>query len=727
MHIKEKMVTIQADKGKVRIKRMADGFPHIDADAETDIFFGLGFAHGYDRRMHMWLLKTICCGLASEYIGADKDLIELDRYMRWLNLGADAASEIQKLSDAHMEILNTYCRGVNKALKESNPPIESRLIGYRDDPWTPEDCLNMVKTIGFMGLAQSQGQMEKFIIQMIKNDISPQKIKELFPSIKEEISEELVDAIKQLRLIRPMIPESLQWAGRLFGMTASNNWVIGPERTGSGFPILCGDPHLALQLPSVWYNAKMTYKDRFMIGGTMPGIPALVLGRTPEMAWAVTYSPADASDYFIEEVKDGKYRYGDEWRPLDRREEILHPKKKDPVTVACFENHHGLIEKDTDDDGYYLCYAWASRKGTAAETLKNFFKLLQANDVKEAIDYFAGLTFAPFNWIMADTNGNIGYQMSGRVPKKVNGGSGLLPYMGWKQEQDWQGFEDTRHHPRVINPPEGFIVTANQDLNHFGIIKPIKLPMPVYRSNRIADLIREGRALTVEDMKIMHYDLYSLQAAAFMDLIRPQLPDTENGEILKNWDCRYDADSFGATLFERIYSVCVHLVFGETGFGTAVMDHIISETPLFAFLHGFFDDLLLNESPAWFSARSRENVLKEAIRQGLEDPPVPYGRTRHVRINNLFFGGRLPNFLGFDYGPHELIGSRATIPQTQIFKAMGQPATFAPSYRMITDLCENILHTNLAGGPSERRFSKYYTKGLEEWTTGRYFVYDPEI
>jgi len=725
MKLKDKELIFQADKGNIRIKRMADGFPHIDTDTETDLFYGLGFVHGYDRRMHMWLLKTICQGRASEYIGADEDLIELDRYMRWINLPDDTASEMKKISDDHMEILNTYCRGVNRALENSRPPIESRLIGYRPDPWMPEDCLNMIKTMGFMGLAQSQGQMEKFITQMIKNDVPPEKIKELFPVIEEEISEELIDAIKKTRLFQPMIPESVQWAGRLFGMTASNNWVIGPERTGSGFPILCGDPHLAVQLPSIWYNAKMTCKNHFMMGGTMPGIPALVLGRTPDMAWAVTYSPADASDYFIEDVKDGKYRQGDEWKPLTRREEVLHPKKADPVTVTCFETHHGLIEGDASEDGYYLSYAWASRRGTAARTLSNFFNLATAKDVKEAIDYFAGLTFAPFNWVMADKNGNIGYQMSGQVPKKESGGSGLLPYPGWKPEHDWQGFEDTLDHPRVMNPPEGFIVTANQDLNHFGKIKPIKLPMPGYRSDRIADLIREKKSLTTDDMKTLHYDLYSLQAEAFMAIFRPVLPDTKNGTILKDWDCRYDADSHGATLFERVYSEFINLVFGKTGFGQDALDHIVSETPLFAFLHGFFDDVLLGDSPAWFGERSKEDIIKGAITRALEAPAVPYGTTRKVIIKNLFFGGRLPKLLGFDYGPHEHIGSRATIPQAQIFKAMGQSATFAPSYRMITDLGETALYTNIAGGASERRFSPYYTRGLDDWINGRYRAYRP--
>ncbi|MFO7963057.1 MAG: penicillin acylase family protein [Desulfobacterales bacterium] len=166
----------------------------------------------------------------------------------------------------------------------------------------------------------------------------------------------------------------------------------------------------------------------------------------------------------------------------------------------------------------------------------------------------------------------------------------------------------------------------------------------------------------------------------------------------------------------------MELIFGGI-LGTTVMNSIVAETPLFAFLHGFFDDVLLNSSPAWFGDRLRDDVLRQAIERGLEDAAVAYGKTRHVFIRSLFFGGRLPKSLGFDYGSHEHIGSRATIPQAQIFKAMDQPATSALSYRMTTDLGENILYTNLAGRPSELRFSKYYASGLQEWINGRYHVY----
>lgn len=726
MKIKDAEVTLPAISGQVAIKRMTDGFPALRAEEKTDVFYGLGYVHGHDRQMHMWLLKIITQGRGSEVIAADDTLIELDKYMRWINLPADTATEIKKLSPQHADLLDVYCRGVNQAVADTGRPLEFKLIGYHPDPWTPEDCLNMAKVIGFMGLTQGIGDMEKFIIEMIQNNIEPAKIKELFPSIEEEISAELIDVIKKIKLMRPNIPDALPWLAGKPAYAASNNWALGPQRTASGKPILCGDPHLAIQLPSIWYNSLLEWKDRYVMGATIPGVPVLAVARTPDLAWAVTYSPADISDYFIEEIRDGKYRREDEWRSFEVREEIIRPKKKEPIAFKVYENEHGLLEGDAAEDGFFLSYAWTGRLGTVAASLSNFLNLFELQNVSQALDCFAGLTFAPFNWVCADAKGNIGYQMSGLIPVRKPGQSGLLPFLGWDPAQDWTGLEDPHRNPRVMNPPEGFIVTANQDLNHLGEIKPIKFPMPSYRADRIADLLTAHEELTIAHMKTMHYDLYSIQAEAFMALIKPLLPDTENGKILSEWDLCYDRDSLGATLFERIYGALVNIVFGEIGLGEQVLQHFITETPLFALLHGFFDRILLQDKSIWYGDFSREQIYQRAIANGLKDPAVPYGQTRQVYFNNLFFGGRLPKFLGFDYGPYALIGSRATIPQGQIFKAMGQTSTFAPSYRMITDFAEPIIEANVAGGPSDRRFSKYYTMGLKDWMGGTYHVLRPQ-
>ena len=284
MKIKNQEVFLKGTAGKVKIQRMADGFPRIETDAEIDLHYGLGYIHGHDRQLQLWLLKIIGQGRASELLKADEELIELDRYMRWINLAGNTAADVQKLSAESAEILDIYCRGVNDAVADAKTPFEFKLCGYKPDSWTPEHVILITKMIGFVGLSQSQGDAEKFIFQMIRNDVAPNKIKELFPIITEDISGDLIKLIKQVKLIRPIIPESIKWLRRLAGFSASNNWAIGPDKTSSGRAMLCGDPHLSAQLPSIMYPALMTSRDYYMMGATLPGVPSVMLGRSPRIA-----------------------------------------------------------------------------------------------------------------------------------------------------------------------------------------------------------------------------------------------------------------------------------------------------------------------------------------------------------------------------------------------------------------------------------------------------------
>ncbi len=725
MKITDQEVILNGTAGSVKIQRMPDGFPRIEADEQIDLHYGLGYLHGHDRQMQMWLTKIVGQGKASEFLKADSELIELDKFMRWINLGGNAADEVRQLSDEANQIFQTYCRGVNEAVAASKLPLEFRLIGYKPDRWTPEDIILMIKMIGFVGLAQSQGDAEKVIMQIIRNDVDPLRLKELFPYIKEDIPEDLIEIIKQVKIVRPIIPAAIKWLGRLAGFSASNNWAISPAKTASGKAMLCGDPHLAMQLPSIWYSTLMISQDHYMMGATVPGVPSIVLGRCPNLAWAATYGTMDMIDYFIEEVRDQKYRRGDKWLPFKVSEQVIRPKKKEPVVIKIYENEHGLLEGEPDEDGYYLCFAWTGGPGTAAESANNLVKVPHAKNAAEALNYFASLPFAPFSWVTADTSGNIGYQLSGLYPHRAEGTSGLLPKLGWDETQDWQGVISPAKYPRALNPEQGFIVTANQDLNHLGQVAPMTLPMSRYRADRIAELLDNGISFTAKDMKKIQYDLYSKQAEAFMEIITPLLPASENGDILKNWDRKYDRKSLGATLFERIYRELLILVFGENGMGADVVRYMIDESGTFAMLHGNFDQILLKEESAWFADLSRDEIYRKAIGRGLSKPAVPYGQTRKIYIQNIFFGGKLPKIFGFDYGPYEHIGSRATIPQSQIFKLMGRPATFAASYRMIADLDQNELLNNLPGGASDRRFSKYYKTGLAAWMSAHYHVYRP--
>ena len=280
--------------------------------------------------------------------------------------------------------------------------------------------------------------------------------------------------------------------------------------------------------------------------------------------------------------------------------------------------------------------------------------------------------------------------------------------------------------PRSINPDEGFIVTANNDLNHLGVVEPMTLPMASYRAERIRQLILEKPKLTVEDMQQIHYDRYSCQADQFMQIIHPLLPKTKRAEYLHTWDLRYEGDSFGATDFERVYYALLILVFGEMGIGREAMQELTANTSIFAMIHGNFDHILLGDSSVWFAEHSRTELYKRAIEQALSADPARHGELSKQWINNLLFEGKLPKFLGFDY-QLTLVGSRATIPQVQVFSAAGRSTTFAPSLRIICDFSSDELHANNPGGASDRRFSKYYTAGLKEWEQGIYDTFSPTL
>jgi penicillin amidase len=326
--------------------------------------------------------------------------------------------------------------------------------------------------------------------------------------------------------------------------------------------------------------------------------------------------------------------------------------------------------------------------------------------------------------VLADRHGNIGYQMSGCMPVRRAGCSGLVPLPGWDPENDWRGFVAPADLPRAYNPDAGFIATANQDLNHLGAARPINLPMGPYRAERIAALLAARDDWTVEDVEAMQMDVLSPHAERFMAIVRPLLPTTPAADILRTWDCRYDPASVGATLFERFYRGLVREVFGA-GWGAEVMRHVVGETSILADFYFNLDRILLAETSAWFGGESRDEIFARVVARSLDGPLTTWGSEQRVMMKHLMLGGRLPTWAGFDRGPIVLRGNRATIHQGQVYRSGGRVTSFAPSYRMVTDFAETCSHTSLAGGPSDRRFSPWYTSEVDAWLAGRFKTLRP--
>jgi penicillin amidase len=446
----------------------------------------------------------------------------------------------------------------------------------------------------------------------------------------------------------------------------------------------------------------------------MPGIPALLLGRTSDLAWGATYTFADTVDSWIEDCKDGSYRRGDTWQKFRERTETIERKNKPAHAVVFHENEHGVLDGDPQRAGLYLATRWSGAQ-LGARSLAALAGMWRARTVEDGRTLLGKLEPA-FNWVLADRDGHIGYQMSGLVPKRAHG-SGLVPLPGWDPANDWGGFHDAADLPRAIDPPEGFFVTANNDLNAHGKVAPITASMGSYRAERIAQLLAAKPTVDAADMQRIQLDLTSLQAERFMAILRPLLPDTTQGKLLAAWDLRYDADSRGAFLFERFYRALLVDVFGGV-LGPDVVRHLLGETGMFVDFFEAFDRVLLAPTSRWLAGRDRSAVWRAVAERALAVEPQPWRDGQQLVLAHMLFGGKLPRFAGFDRGPITLEGNRSTVHQGQVYRSGGRATSFAPSIRIVTDMARDEVHTTLVGGPSDRRFSRWYTSDLARWLAG---------
>ncbi len=704
-------------KDGIKIWRDQNGTPHVEADNVTDLYWGLGYVHANDRGMQMLLMRILGQGRASELLQASEDTLNVDKFFRRVNWSGNVQEQLDQLSKEEMDKLHAYCEGANDVFARKCP-WEMKMLGYRPENWQPEDFITIFRMIGYLTLVQSQDEVERLFVELVQGDVPKDYLEELFPGILGGLDVEL---LKKVTLPERIMPFDTLWNLPLPRMMASNNWVISGGKTGSGNPIMANDPHLEVnRLPNVWSEVVLQQNGQYVAGGTMPGLPVVLVGRSNDLAWGATYSFIDAIDSWVEKCKDGKFyrEEGDQWVEFTQRKEIIKRKKKDPVEITFYENDHGVLDGDPTIEGYYLATRWAAGTSGAA-TLNSVLKMFDAKTVEEGMDLF-GRIESGWDIVLSDTKGNIGFQMTGLAPKRREGVSGFVPLPGWKKENDWLGFYDYTEMPRVINPEKGYFSTANNDLNEYGSASPINMPMGSYRADRIDQLLESGNGISVEDVQKMHFDVYSLQAEYFMKILKPLLPDTPQAGILKNWDLKYDKDSKGAYLFEEFYKELYQQVFGIKGLGEEVVKFLACETGAFIDFYDNFDRILLAEKSIWFGDRSREEIYETSLAKILSLNPKPWGESRKFTMIHILFEGKLPKFLGFDRGPITGIGSRATIHQGQIYRSAGRDTTFFPSFRLITDMGSDEFVSNIAGGPSDRRFSKWYCSDLENWLTGKY-------
>ncbi len=700
----------------VELSRDEHGVPHIEASDLEGAHWAMGYCHALDRGMQMCFMRLLGQGRAAECLRSDDELVEIDRFFRRMNwAGVKMKEQIDGLDPEMRTLCDAYNAGVNARFAKARP-FEFKLVGYRPEPWTIEDTMLISRMVGYLTLSQSQAEVERMFVELVQAGVPDDKLEALFPGCTDGLERELIGRIE---LDERVVPEALTWMTGTPRMMASNNWVVSGAKTRSGAAMMSNDPHLEVnRLPNVWCELALETPEQYMLTMTMPGMPAALIGRNRDLSWGATYTFMDAVDSWMERCKDGTYLNSDgTWAPFDTRVEVIERKGKPPVEVTFYENEHGTLEGDPTgpEERILLTTRWAPSE-SGARSLNAARAMWTAGTAEEGMRALGELETA-WNWVFADRAGSIGYQMSGLMPRRAEGVDGFAPRPGWDATYDWRGYVPAEELPRELDPERGFIVTANDDLNHLGEADPINMPMGDYRAKRIAELLGARDDHDLSSFSDIQLDEHAIQAVLFMDILRPLLPDTPGGRILADWDHGYGVDQRGATLFEDFYDALCVEVFSTT-FGEHVIRHLRAETGIFIDFYQDFDRVLLDPQNIWLDGRTQEEVYAAAFAKVDRADVTPWGRRNQVTLTHIFFQGNLPGFLGFDYGPLPLRGGRATPHQGQVYKSAGRDTSFAPSVRIVADMSDDVLMTSMAGGPSDRRFSKWYTSGVEGWLRG---------
>jgi penicillin G amidase len=786
-------VQIPGLRAPVSIVRDKNGIPHIYAANPHDLFMAQGYVQAQDRLWQMTLQSLATAGRSSE-LSASTANIEQDKFLLTLGWNRAAQADYEVLPDDEKAILQAYADGVNVFVDThvNNLPPEFAIVGlfsgkgfnFKPDPWQPVDTLRWAKAMAWsLGGNWDVEVYRARLIQQFGAEQANAMYAELSPPYDFAHMPVIVPAgvaYNSAPLDNVLGLKSLDGISGLRGSdVGSNNWVISGSRTTTGKPLLANDPHLGIQMPSIWYfnslhcqpvSAECPFE---VTGASFVGMPGVVIGHNARIAWGVTNVGPDVQDLFLEKIAGNQYEYTGQRIDLTITPETIVIRGKLPadyspspnetsvydeqsntttITLNVRSTQHGPLVSDVDADaaqaGGDLAVAFSWTAINAPEgTYSSFIAIDRAQNWDEFRAALAKFGSPSQNFVYADVDGNIGYQTPGRIPIRAKG-DGQLPVPGWTGEYDWTGYIPFDELPRSFNPPAGYIATANNAV--VGPEYPYFLGMDWdrgYRARRIVDLIESKEKLNADDIAALQGDNLNLSAQEIVPYLQNITVEGDAKKALDQilaWDFIEQRDSTGASAYQVFWLKLLMNTFGDE-LGNLAPDYTDGGTVN----RQAMIQLLAQPDAAWWDNtqtadvhETRDDILKKSLADGAQMLIGELGNNpadwKWGKLHTATFAsqalGTSPLAFIFNHGPVEVDGGTAAVNNTgtggNFRKAYSDPpgklaAIFAersvPSLRQIVDLSElnasRFIHTT---GESGLPASSHYADFIDKWRSIQY-------
>jgi penicillin G amidase len=725
--------------------------PHIFAANDQDLYQAQGYVTAMHRLWQMEFQTHAAAGRVTEITGPGKNgiILNYDRSQRRLGMVSAAEKSLDALTsnDTSMMMIQNYTEGVNayiKSLTYTKLPFEYKLLNYVPESWSPLKCVLLTKS-----MAQTLNLGDKDIEMTNALKLYGKEVVDLLYPDRDDSGDPVVDKPGTWNF-KSTIPDSIPLAlpeeliqvartSRHNPSTGSNNWAVSGNKTATGTPILCGDPHLDLNLPSLWYAIHLNAPGINCMGASLPGAPAVIIGFTDSIAWSMTNAQRDLVDWFkisFEDASKNKYMLDGKWTNSKKVVEAFRVRDEPVFYDTIIYTHWGPI---TYDDSFHAGnnlkhYAFRWITHDPSNEFISFYKLNRAKNHEDYMNALDGYASPAQNFVFASVGGDIAMRVQGKYPVRRNQ-EGKFVLDGSKSSNGWQAFIPDRHNVMDKNPKRGFVSSANQ--------YPVDDTYPYYitgksfenyRNRRINKVLSELSGIKPSDMMVLQNDNFNLKASESLPIFLQSLDTTsftaderQAYQKLKSWDYYNAKDSEGASYYEAWWSNLMPLIWDElerekialsrpTTFNTI---KLIKEKP----------DLEFFDIQETRQKETATDVIRRAFSFGVED--VRDWITEHTDTLSSDSTDAIPAWAPYknSYLTHLL---RIEPMNVQVLTGGGRDIvnahsrTHGPSWRMVVSLEKSGIKAwaTYPGGQSGDPGSVHYKDLLGQWLQGGYFLLD---